>query len=199
MSAANWGYRDIPTTFSTEEQRKLLRYFDFTSPVGLRDYAMALCQLELGFRASEVARLTLEDLLWLQGTITIRFTKSRKERQLPIPVTVGQAISNYLRKGRPRSLAREVFLRHTLPIGEPLNAEHVRGAMRRAYARAGLGSSWTGTHVLRRTFATRVHQAGSGFKEIADLLGHQSIDTATVYTRINLQQLRKVALPWPKV
>jgi site-specific recombinase XerD len=47
--------------------------------------------------------------------------------------------------------------------------------------------------------ASRVHQRGATLKEVADLLGHRSIDTAKIYAKVNLQQLRAVALPWPEV
>jgi integrase len=189
----------LPKIFTAEERKQLLRRgFNRRSDAGRRDYAMALCQLELGLRACEVAALTLEDLDWRGGVLHIRKTKSRRERRLPLLGSVGRALSAYLRNGRPRSGAHEVFLRHVFPRGTPLRAETVRGAMREAYRRAGLSPSWTGTHVLRRTFASRLHQSGAGLKSIADLLGHQCPETTTVYTRIDLTQLRRVALPWPK-
>jgi site-specific recombinase XerD len=51
--------------------------------------------------------------------------------------------------------------------------------------------------LLRRTFATVLHNRGAPLKEVADILGHKSIDTTAVYARLNLRQLEKVALPWP--
>ena len=80
-----------------------------------------------------------------------------------------------------------------------MTAELVRGAMRRAYARAGFPSSWTGTHLLRHTAATRMHQRGISIKEVADVLGHKSIDTTMIYTKVNIPELRTVALPWQEV
>lgn len=196
---ATRGLGALPKTFTEEQRRDLLRRgFDRQSAAGRRDYAMAICQLDLGLRACEVAGLSLDDLDWTGAVLHIRQTKSRRERCLPLIERVGRALSEYLREGRPHSTAREVFVRHAFPAGRPLKAETVRGAMRLAYLRAGLGSSWTGTHVLRRTFATRLHRRSVGLKSIADLLGHQCPDTTTAYTRINLQELRQVALPWPK-
>ena len=75
----------------------------------------------------------------------------------------------------------------------------VRGAMRRAYARVGFPASWTGTHLLRHTAATLMHQKGASLKEVADVLGHISINTTTNYTKVNLPALKTVALPWPEV
>ena len=199
LAPATRGIGALPKVFTEEERNGLLdRGFNRQSSTGRRDYAMAVCQLELGLRACEVARLKLDDLDWAGGVLHIRHTKSRLERDLPLTTIVVRALSVYLRKGRPRSTAREVFVRHSLPIGRALKSETVRSAMREAYSRAGMERLWAGTHVLRRTFATRLHQRGVGLKSIADLLGHQSPDTTTAYTRINLQQLRQVSLPWPK-
>jgi site-specific recombinase XerD len=58
--------------------------------------------------------------------------------------------------------------------------------------------NWTGTHVLRHTAATRLHRRGASLKEVADLLGHQSIDTTAIYTKVDLPTLATVALPWPE-
>ena len=69
--------------------------------------------------------------------------------------------------------------------------------MRRGYDCVGIPA--TGTHLLRRTFATRLHQRGANLKLIADFLWHKDLETATVYARVNLRQLRSLALPWPKL
>ncbi len=199
LTPATHGTGALPKTFTDQERNRLLRHgFNRRSDAGRRDYAMALCQLELGLRAGEVAALRLENLDWSAGVVVIPQTKSRRERRLPLPAVVGRAVSAYVQNARPHSTPREVFLRHLHPVGAPLKSETVRGAMREAYRRAGLARSWTGTHVLRRTFATRLFQRGAGLKSIADLLGHQDLDTTTAYTRIDLAQLRRVALPWPE-
>jgi len=199
LTPATHGGSALPKTFTDQERIRLLRQgFNRQSDAGRRDYAMALCQLGLGLRAGEVARLRLEDLDWSEGVVIIRQNKSHRERCLPLLAIVGHALSAYVKHSRPCSTAREVFLRHFHPVGAPLRSETVRGAMREAYRRAGLARSWTGTHVLRRTFATRLLQRGAGLKAIADLLGHRGLDTTTAYTRIDLDQLRRVALPWPR-
>ena len=79
-----------------------------------------------------------------------------------------------------------------------MSTELVRGAMRRAYGRAGLPIEWTGTHLLRHTAASRMHQRGAPLKSVADVLGHRSIDTTAIYTKVDLNALKTVALPWPE-
>ena len=58
---------------------------------------------------------------------------------------------------------------------------------------------WAGTHVLRHTAATRLHCRGAKLKEVADILGHQSLDTTMIYMKVNMTNLSAVALPWPEV
>ena len=71
--------------------------------------------------------------------------------------------------------------------------------MCRAYRRAGLDATITGTHVLRHTSASLMYQRGATLKEISDVLGHQSLDTTAIYAKVNWTQLRTVAFPWPEV
>ena len=78
-----------------------------------------------------------------------------------------------------------------------MSRELVRGVMRRAYAAVEGCEKWTGTHVLRHTAATRLHRAGADLKRVADILGHRSIDTTVIYTKVDLVRLAEVALPWP--
>ncbi len=77
-----------------------------------------------------------------------------------------------------------------------MTPERLRGAIRRIMRRSGLTDG--GPHRLRHSFATRLHARGASIKEVADVLGHQHFDTAAIYARVNLSQLRKVALPWPR-
>jgi site-specific recombinase XerD len=72
-------------------------------------------------------------------------------------------------------------------------------AIRQAYERIGLGYNWAGPHVLRHTVATIMHQKGATLKEVADVLGHKTINSTVTYTKLNLPALAKVALPWPEV
>lgn len=189
----------VPRALCQSQLDQFLRSFDRGTPTGCRDLAMALCMAKLGLRASEVAKLSTTDIDWRQQTIRVPATKCRRWRLLPLPHRVGAVIGQYLQQGRPASDCPLLFVRHSVPRGTPLGTEHVRGAMRRAYARAGFPPAWTGTHLLRHTAATLMHQRGASLKEVANVLGHISIDTTMIYTKVNLPALRMVALPWPEV
>ncbi len=178
-----------------EQTKALLSSFELCKAKDMRDYAMALCMLDLGMRSCDVARLVLEDIDWNESVIRIPDVKTRRPYHLPLPIRLGRAISGYLRKGRPQTELREIFLRHMTPV-KNLEPRSVQSAMHNAYVRAGLPERWHGCHLLRRTAATRMHRQGIPLKEIADILGHQSIDTTIRYTKLDPEELAKVALPW---
>lgn len=195
----DWQHGGNRKSLTGQQVCGLLKSFDRATVNGRRDYAMALCMTDLGLRVSEVASLCLEDLDWRNATMRIALSKGRYARILPLPQRVGSAIAAYLRHGRPSTEHRQLFLRHRAPIAEPVSKELIRGSIRRAYAACGLDRRFTGTHVLRHTAACLMHERGATLKEIADLLGHRSLDTTVVYAKANLRALATAALPWPEV
>lgn len=190
---------DYPVVLSDSQITAFENAFDLSGPSGMRDHAMALSMLHMGLRCIEVASLALTDVDWREGRVFLSRGKGGRVRELPLPYSCGSAIARYLRHGRPMSRDRAVFLRHTVPVGLSLNTEQVRGAMRRAYQRAGFPASFTGTHILRHTCATRMLANGAGIKSLADVLGHQSIDTTMIYTKVDFVALGRVVTSWPEV
>jgi integrase/recombinase XerD len=186
----------LMTTMTSAELERFLRSFDLAHPTGLRDFAMARCLSDLGLRGQEVTQLGLDDVDWRAGTVTLRRTKSQRVRVLPLPVTAGAAIAAYLRKGRSKTSSRRLFVRHIAPFDKPLGRHVVANAMNRAFARSGLGARFSGTHVLRRTLASRLQGCGCSLKAIADLLGHRELQTTTRYAKVDFARLRRIALPW---
>ena len=192
----NWKQSPPSDVLTTKECRDLLQCVDRHFPSGQRDFAILRLMTDLGLRGAEIVELCLEDIDWRASTFVVRKNKQRRERLLPLPSLVAKAILSYLRTGRPSSSSRRLFLCHRLPVGQPMTTERLRGAVRRIMRRAGLTGG--GPHRLRHSFATRLHARGASLKEVADVLGHQDFDTTAIYARVNLSQLRKVALPWPR-
>lgn len=187
---------DLPTYLSPAQLQKLLEVFDRRTRLGKRDYALVLCLARLGLRAGEVAALTLDDVDWRQGSLRLAAPKGRRERQLPLPQAVGQALASYLRSARPEGPARWLF--RTDDGQRPLTAGWLSERVGLALARAGVGTVGKRAHLLRRTFATHLVQQGASLKAVADLLGHASLSTTQVYAKVNLPMLRTVAQPWPQ-
>ncbi len=196
-TVACWSLAALPSALTPDETARFLKAFDRRRADGLRGYAMARCFVDLGLRVSEVAALQLDDLHWQDGTVRIGAGKSRRADVLPLPVLTGRAIVAYLRRARPSSAIRAVFVRDRAPYDVPITAEIVRHAINQAFVRCGLGARYRGTHILRRTMATQMRLAGASVKQIADVLRHRSLDTTRIYTKIDRPQLATVAAPWP--
>ena len=187
-----------PEWLTSVDIDRLLSSIDRSRGTGKRSYAAVLCMSELGLRVGDVARLSLDDIDWCEGTVRVPNHKRGRSYQLPLPQRLGQALADYLAKGRPSSQRREIFLRHTRPHGTPVTVGGLKAEMNRIWQRAGLDKRFSGTHVLRHTVATRMKQAGVSLKFIADVLGHDSIQTTTLYAQVDLPALRAVAQPWPE-
>jgi integrase/recombinase XerD len=196
-TVACWRLASLPTALSPDETARFLKGFDRRHADGQRGYAMARFLLDLGLRGNEVVALQLDDLNWQDGTIRIGAGKSRRVDVLPLPVLTGRALVAYLRRARPPSPSRAVFLRDRAPYDAPITPAIVRHAMKKAFVRCGLGARYSGTHILRRTTATQMRLAGASLKQIADVLRHRSLDTTTIYTKIDRPRLATVAAPWP--
>lgn len=117
--------------------------------------------------------------------------------ELPMSKRLALALRQYLRRGRPCCQSSELFVIHRAPIGQPLKPIGIRGIVVRYAAIAGLAESIRGTHVIRHSVASSLINAGASIKDIADLLGHRSIDTTAIYAKVDLQTLARVAMPWP--
>jgi site-specific recombinase XerD len=193
---AQWRHSRLPQGLSADEIELLLGAFDRTSATGKRDYAITRCLLDLGLRRTEVAHLRLDDVDWEAGTLHFH-AKGKRIDILPLPDTAGAAIMDYLRNGRPQTTRRELFVRHRPPSNAPADLDIIRNAVRYAAQRCGLERRIRGTHILRHTVACRMVQSGARFKEIADLLRHRSLDTTTIYAKVDLAGLSRVAMPWP--
>lgn len=194
---ANWRLARIPQIVRDAEIKKLLNAFDRRRAVGRRNYAIARCLVDLGLRAEEASRLTLDDFDWRCGIVKIR-GKGQRNDLMPLPVQTGRAIAEYLRDGRPStSPHRMLFARHRAPLSVPITAGMVRRIIRDLAARHGLATLVHGPHLLRHTAAQRLLRSGATLKGVADFLRHRSLDTSTVYTKIDLRNLKRVALPWP--
>ena len=177
---------------------RLLSSIDRTRATGKRTYAAVLCMAELGLRVGDVARLTLDDIDWREGTVRVPNHKRGKPYQLPLPRRLGQALADYLAR-RPSSQQREIFLRHARPFGTAVTVAALKKEVQRVWQRSGLHKRFSGTHILRHSVATRMKQEGVSLKFIADVLGHESVQTTTLYAQIDLPVLRTVAQPWPEV
>ena len=193
---ASWSMPSIPRGIAPDQVRRLLSQIDRSTPVGRRDYAILLLLARLGLRSGEVAFLELEDIDWKAGCLSVH-GKGGRRSQLPLPKEVGEAIVAYLRHGRPRCTSRRVFLRARAPVRGFETQCAVGTIVRHAIVRAGIEAPTTGAHQFRHGLATQMLRQGASLAQIGELLGHKSPETTKIYTKVDLEALRTLALPWP--
>jgi len=195
-SVAQWRLATVPKALPPTDIENLLNAFDRTTPIGLRDYAMVRCLIDLGLRAGEVAHLQIDDVNWRAGILKIKGAKGRRVQLLPLPSLTGKAIVDYLRRGRPITQSRALFVLHRGGVNCPVSVGAVCARVRLACTRCNITPS-IGTHVLRHSVACRMLQGGASLKDIADILRHRSIDTTMIYAKVDIARLVLVAAPWP--
>lgn len=192
----SWSLSTLPRFLPAATVERILECCDRTTSVGRRNHAILLLLARLGVRAGEVVALSLDDIDWSTGQITIR-GKGGKSAQLPLTADVGAALAAYLRHDRPRSATRSLFLRHRAPLVGFGNSSTISSLVRRALKHAGVESSHTGAHVLRHSLATSLLRQGGSLDEIGELLRHQSPNTTAIYAKVDITALHTLALPWP--
>lgn len=201
-----WKSTNLPNALNVQEVKKVLATCDRSTIIGKRDYAIIIFMLELGLRAHEVANLTLNSINWRSQVVHILSSKSLKNYDLPMTQPIIDALIDYLKYGRPKTTAPHIFVYHIahnnsrfhVDVGQGITPKKVSAIASRAITRSGVKTKPMGSHVLRKTFATNLLKKGGTIKEIADLLGHGSINTTTIYIKVDFGKLAQVSLPWLK-
>ena len=196
LTIANWRLTEIPKSLEPAEVDTLLACSKSEGAIGLRDHAILLLLSRLGLRSGEVVALTLDDLDWDSGQITVH-GKGLRTMQLPIPQDVGNALASYLRHGRPMCSDRRVFIRSRAPHVGFSSSVAICNVVRRALTRAGLSPARKGAHLLRHSLAIRMLRSGASLAQIGDVLGHQSPSATEIYAKVDIGSLHALAQPWP--
>jgi site-specific recombinase XerD len=193
-AVAGWRLAGLPRSLPPGEARRLLAACDRRTVSGRRDFAILMLLARLGMRAGEVRSLTLDDIDWRAGELLVK-GKGRRLERLPLPEDVGQALSAYLRRGRPGTAqGRTVFVRVRAPH-RPLSSSGVSQAVAAAAARAGLER--VSAHRLRHTVATEMVRAGVALPDVGQVLRHRRLATTAIYAKVDRERLRLLARPWP--
>jgi integrase len=188
--------RAVPDVLTRAEVDQILSSVDRSSPVGRRDYAVLMLAARYGLRPGDIRQLSLDHIDWRRGVLTLRQAKTGRPLVLPLLPDVAQAVSAYLRSGRPTTTRREVFVRHVAPFEPFVPANNLSTIMRGALRHAGLDGrpGRRGLYLFRHTLATRLLEAGHPFKTISDVLGHVCVDSTYGYTKVDLVHLRAAVL-----
>jgi site-specific recombinase XerD len=183
----------LPRAITWDEVGQLLDAVDRRSAVGKRDYALLVLFTTYGLRAREVAALTLDDIDWVHERLMIPARKGGHASNYPLSPGVAEALIAYLQDGRVASTRRAVFLRIPAPHG-PMTHAAISGCVRTRLQRAGLAVARPGSHTLRHTCVTRLVETGFSLKSIGDYVGHSHPKSTEIYTKLDLEALRELAL-----
>ena len=171
---------------------RLLEAVKRNSPASLRARAVLLLLVVYGLRSGEVSRLLLSDFDWHSETFTVNHSKGAGVQQYPLQHEVGEAILEYIRRARPRTSCRNLFLTLNPPYRGIGHSSLWRITSSRIDA-AGIRCKHRGPHSLRHACATHLLEQGASLKEIGDLLGHRDFNSTRIYAKVHMQQLRRVA------
>ena len=186
----------LPRAIPWAQVQALIQSIDCSEPFGRRDFTLLYLAAAYGLRSSELVHLTLDDIDWRTRSLHIVQTKTRQVIQLPLTDEAANVLIDYLHEARPKSDQRQLFLRIRAPF-VPLQPASVMDVLEHRLRCSGLNLPPFGTHVLRHSFAMRLMQQGVDIKAIGDALGHRDIESTSVYLRLDVDELRTVALPAP--
>lgn len=187
----------VPYSWNTEDVKKLLGAVDRADPKGKRDYAILLVVVRLGLRVSDIRGMKLTSLNWNRKTITLNMQKTKRSIELPLLDDIGWAVIDYLKNGRPQTPSDRVFVRHRAPFDAFGENESFWRDLHRYMVKAGLDvplDAHCGMHSLRSTLARNMLETNASLPIIAETLGHQNINTTSIYLKIDISGLRRCAL-----
>jgi site-specific recombinase XerD len=188
----------VPRGLSHEQALKVLHSINRKTPVGRRDYAILQLLYTYGVRGGQVRALQLTDIQWSKNQILFKALKHGKDSLLPLTEDVGKSLLDYLKKARPDCTCPEVFLTSRAPYHRLVRSNALSAIVCRYIIKAHVKVPSKGSHALRHGFATRMVQAGHPLKSVADVLGHRCLSTTFMYTKVDFNALKQVALEWPQ-
>ena len=184
---------DVPRSITWDEVRRMLEAVERRTIRGRRDYAILLLLVTYGLRANEVAKLTLDDVDWKRERLQVLSRKAGHATAYPLVGVVGEALVDYLKRGRPETSDRHLFFRAVAPQS-PITSAAVSSSVALYLQRAGIKVHKAGSHTLRHTCVQRLIDAEFSLKTIGDYVGHRSSQSTRVYTKVALASLREVAM-----
>jgi site-specific recombinase XerD len=183
----------LPKTVLTESEVQALLAAPGRDAVGLRDRAILEMLYSTGLRRAELCGLDLYDVDQAGEVVRVRQGKGRKDRYVPVGAHALEALRRYLHAARPELVAtsREPALFVASITGRRLGRQTLNLIVRKHGESAGIGRRVT-PHVLRHTCATHLLQGGADLRHVQAILGHASIATIQVYTRVAAEDLAAV-------
>ena len=188
----------IPSIWKLDELKAILSVIDRNSPIGKRDYAMILLACVLGLRIGDIKLLRFENFNWEAKQISIIQHKTRKPLSLPIPDSVGWAIIDYIKNGRPQYYETDyIFLKHMPPFDPIGDDNHMHQQLVKYMRKAGIShyrNRRCGFHSLRHSAGSMLLEMEISLPIITNILGHSDSNVTAIYLKTDLQKLAECVL-----
>ena len=191
----------LPTTYEEEEIRSMVNAVEHASAIGKRDYLVLLLATEYGWRAKDITLFRFDQIDWDNNIIRFDQHKTEMPIEFPLLSSVGNAIIDYLKHGRPKSDAPEIIVSHMgVNLGTPLSSPTIHSIVTKYLRRADI-AGWTrkkhGPHAMRHSLATNLLGKNVALPIISTVMGHQRTETTSVYISVDYDKLKACALPMP--
>lgn len=186
----------IPSVWKKGDVRKLLGIIDRKNPTGKRDYAIILLVVRLGLRVGDIRNLKIKDINWDRKLLSLVTQKTGRPLELPLLSDVGWAIIDYLKNGRPQTISDNLFIRHNAPYNRFSDSNTFDKTLSAYMNKAGIvmRGQKHGLHSLRSTLASLMLEKGTPLPVISEALGHQNINTTSIYIKVDIKGLRNCAI-----
>lgn len=184
------GTKARPTTIlSSEDQESIKVYCEKAELSGkLLEAAVLKIATQTGLRGIDIARLRCDAIDWITREFSLIQQKTRKHIRLPFSNGVGNAILKYIEEERPNRQSPYLFLSPWAPHG-CLSTGQIAHIASKALNRT------SGTHILRKTFASNLLRAGVVYDTVSDALGHESSKTVDPYLSTDSERMRSCSIP----
>ena len=191
----------IPSVWTQEELKQLVRAIDRGSPKGKRDYAIILIACRLGLRCTDIKNLCFENFNWTEKKLCFTQSKTGQPMELPLVPDVGLAVIDYLKYGRPKVDSSRIFVRHTAPFLPFAEGDHLDQLIRAYMVKAHIPmrGKHRGMHSLRHTMASVLLEKDTPLPVISDIIGHLDTNSTAVYLKVDMERLAECPLDFEEV
>lgn len=193
----------LPTTYTKDEIKRIIASVDRSSVNGKRAYLVILLAAEYGLRSSDIINLRFGNIDWENNMVNIIQEKTHEHVQFPLLSSVGNAIIDYVKNGRPTTDSDVIIVRHDSTFkGKSVSKTLVYKIVSEAIAQAEINdwrSKRHGPHSLRHSLASNMLKQGTALSVISNVLGHKSTETTKVYISVDIDKLRLCGLQIPPV
>jgi site-specific recombinase XerD len=193
----------IPTTYTEDEVRRVLAAVSRSSAIGKRDYLILLLAAEYGWRSSDIVRFSFSQIDWDNNRISLQQYKTGAPNEYPLLSSVGNAIIDYLKNGRPLTDSKVIIVSaESSKRGQPMSNTTMHSIVSK-YMRIAKIKDWQnkkhGTHALRHSLASNMLKNNVPMPIISTILGHQSTESTKIYLSIDIDKLKECPLPMPAI